>query len=85
MAQVIMYGTLWCPDCYRARQWLQRTGVKYVEINIDWDSWAEALVLRVNGGRRIVPTFLALSPFNPDVLEEALRAASVLPASDPAG
>ena len=91
MAMVVMYGTLWCPDCYRARQWLQRTGVKYVEINIDWDSQAEALVLRVNGGRRITPTFqigdrfLALSPFNPDVLEEALRAASVLPAPDPAG
>ncbi|GBC85991.1 Putative glutaredoxin.1 [bacterium HR11] len=91
MALVVMYGTLWCPDCYRARRWLQRAGVKFVEINIDWDTHGEAVVLRVNGGRRTTPTFqigerfLTVSPFNPEVLEEALRAASVLPAPAPAG
>jgi mycoredoxin len=49
---------------------LKQRGVAYLEINIEEDPLAEAIVLRANHGRRKVPTlkvgdrYFACSPFN---------------------
>jgi glutaredoxin len=67
---VIMYSTTWCPDCRRAKSFLKDRGIEVQEINIEDDPDAEDLVLRVNHGRRKVPTlqigdrFFSCSPFN---------------------
>ncbi len=53
-----MYSTPWCPDCHRAKQFLQEHGIAYEEINIDEHPEAAALVIEQNGGKRRVPTFL---------------------------
>jgi glutaredoxin len=79
MADVTIYGTTWCADCRRAKQFLRERGVEFREVNIDDTPGAEAIVLKVNDGRRKVPTievdgrFFAVSPFDPYRLSEELK------------
>ena len=79
MEPITMYSTTWCPDCRRAKDFLQRRGIAFEEINIENDPDAEDLVIEVNQGRRRVPTikvgnrFFACSPFNPHQLAEELQ------------
>jgi len=74
-----MYSTSWCGDCRRAKKFLNERGVKYREINVDEDPEAEELILKVNDGRRKVPTFevngryFACSPFDPYLLSRELN------------
>jgi glutaredoxin len=68
---VVLYTTSWCADCRRAKWFLRERGVPYREVNIEESPDAEDLVLRVNCGRRRVPTievagrYFACSPFDP--------------------
>jgi mycoredoxin len=79
MFEIIMYTTTWCSDCRRVKRFLSERGVSYREVNIDEDVEAEDLVLRVNDGRRKVPTiqvddrYFACSPFDPHRLSEELK------------
>jgi glutaredoxin len=79
MAEVTIYGTRWCCDCRRAKNFLRERGVAFREVNIDEAPEAEELVLRVNNGRRKVPTleiggrYFACSPFNAEKLAEELK------------
>ncbi len=78
MEPITMYTTPWCGDCRRAKQFLRERGVAFREVNIDEEPEAEEFVLRVNDGRRRVPTFevggryFACSPFDPYQLSEEL-------------
>ncbi len=79
MPEIIVYTTHWCVDCRRTKQFLKERRLSFREINIDEDPDAEELVLRVNEGRRKVPTvevsgrYFACSPFDPYQLAEELR------------
>lgn len=79
MAEITLYSTRWCADCRRAKQFLEERGVAYREVNIDETPEAADVVLRVNNGRRKVPTVLvngryfACSPFDPYQLAEELN------------
>lgn len=79
MAEIIVYGTFWCGDCRRAKQFLRERGIAFREVNIDEVPDSEDLVLRVNNGRRKVPTievdgrYFACSPFDPYLLSEELK------------
>lgn len=70
MNTITLYGTAWCGDCRRAKTFLKERGISFQEVNIDEDPDAESLVLKVNSGKRKVPTievagrFFACSPFN---------------------
>ncbi len=70
METVVMYSTTWCPDCRRAKSFLKERGITVREVNIEDDPDAEDLVIRVNNGKRKVPTiqvgerYFACSPFN---------------------
>lgn len=78
MDSIIMYSTTWCADCRRAKTFLKERGIAFQEVNIDEDPDAEELVLKVNQGRRKVPTlevagrFFACSPFNTEQLASEL-------------
>ena len=78
-AEITMYCTPWCCDCHRAKQFLRERGVKFREVNIDETPEAEELILRVNDGRRKIPTFetdgryFACSPFDPYLLASELK------------
>ena len=52
--KVEMYGTAWCPDCRRARQFLDQHGIAYTEINVDENPAAADEILR-RVGKRAVP------------------------------
>ena len=58
MADIIMYGTTWCPDCTRAKRVLEHHNVPYTWINIEEDAAARARVQEINGGYMSVPTIL---------------------------
>lgn len=74
-----MYTAAWCSDCRRAKLFLRERGVSFQEVNIDRCPEAEELVLRVNHGRRKIPTFevdgryFSSSPFDPYQLAEELK------------
>lgn len=79
MAEVTIYGTSWCGDCDRVKQFLSERGIAFREVNIDKTPDAEQLVLRVNNGKRKVPTlevegrYFACSPFDPYQLASELK------------
>jgi len=79
LAKITMYSTTWCPDCRRAKDFLQRRGIEFDEVNIEEDPDAEDMVIAANNGRRRVPTirvgdrFFACSPFNPQQLANELQ------------
>jgi len=78
MEAITIYSTTWCPDCRRAKNFLRDRGVPFEEVNIEEDPDAEDLVLRVNRGRRKVPTiragerYFACSPFSATKLASEL-------------
>lgn len=81
--EIVMYTTSWCPDCVAAKRALQSKGLSYREVNIEQDEAAAAEVMRVNGGRRSVPTLVhggvaaSLSGFRPQKLDAFLREAGL--------
>ncbi|MFI5095367.1 MAG: glutaredoxin family protein [Candidatus Acidiferrales bacterium] len=79
MEMLTMYTTAWCPDCRRAKTFLEARGVEFREVNIEQDAAAEEIVIKANKGKRVVPTleiggrFFACSPFDAEQLAEALN------------
>lgn len=55
---IIMYTTSWCGDCRRAKRIFAAWSVPYTEVDIEEDRAAAALVIRLNAGKRSVPTIL---------------------------
>ncbi len=53
-----VYGTSWCPDCTRAKQFLTDQNVPYEWFDVDEDEEKLKYVVEVNGGKQIVPTIL---------------------------
>lgn len=58
MAEIRMYGTTWCPDCFRAKQVFERLKVSYIWIDIEKDGAALEYVREVNQGYQSVPTIV---------------------------
>ncbi len=56
--KIKLYGTDWCCDCFRTRQFLKSHTIPYDFINIDRDKDAEKFVLQTNRGMRSVPTIV---------------------------
>lgn len=55
---IVVYSTVWCPDCKRAKQFFGEQRVPYVNVDIEQDAEAMAFVERVNSGKRIIPTIV---------------------------
>jgi len=53
-----VYATTWCGDCRMAKHVLDSREIAYEYIDIDLAPEAAALVQRINGGFRTVPTIL---------------------------
>jgi len=51
-----MYTTSWCGYCRRLKASLDRAGIDYAEVDIEFDESAADVVVAVNGGNRTVPT-----------------------------
>lgn len=55
---IVVYGTGWCPDCRRAKQFLGEQRVAYEYVDVDADAAGLAVVHRVNQGKTIIPTIV---------------------------
>ncbi|MDX6242331.1 MAG: thioredoxin reductase [Frankiales bacterium] len=55
---ITMYGTGWCGDCKRAKQFFGEQRVHYAFVDVDADSEARARVEQLNEGRTIIPTIV---------------------------
>jgi glutaredoxin len=81
MPHIKVYLTGWCWDCRQAKKFLKEHALEYEGVDIDESPDAEELVMRVNDGRRKVPTFevdgryFACSPFSKTKLAEELKLA----------
>lgn len=79
MGEITVYGNPWCGDCRRAKKFLQDRGVVFHEVNVDENPEAIELVMRVNDGRRKIPTFevdgryFSSSPFDATQIAEELK------------
>ena len=56
--RIRILGAPWCPDCQRAKQFLDQRQVSYEWTDIDQDEQARAYVRQVNGGKQIIPTIV---------------------------
>jgi len=54
---VVLYCTSWCPDCRRARAWLEQNHIVYTEVNIDRNPAAARQVRQWANGSQTTPTF----------------------------
>ena len=52
---ITIYGTLWCSDCKRAKQFFGDQRVHYEFVDVDSDAVGMAYVEEVNGGRQVIP------------------------------
>jgi len=79
METITVYSAGWCPDCWRTKKFLKDRGVAFREVNIEEDEQAEELVLRVNHGKRKIPTlqvgkrYITCSPFSAQKLADELK------------
>jgi mycoredoxin len=74
-----MYTTTWCGYCMRLKQQMSREGIEFVEVDIEADPEASALVEQVNGGNQTVPTLVfpdGSAATNPSLKEVKARLAS---------
>ncbi|CAH8281898.1 thioredoxin reductase (NADPH) [Mariniflexile fucanivorans] len=74
--RVLLYGANWCPDCQRAKAYLQDNHINFQFIEVDKHDWAAKLVEETNKGKRIIPTIFIddVAYTNPDnaVLKDVL-------------
>ena len=56
--KITVYGTVWCPDCKRARKFFSEHQIEYEHIDIDRTPEAATLVKQINNGMRSVPTIV---------------------------
>ncbi|MCL4130381.1 UNVERIFIED_CONTAM: hypothetical protein GTU68_014884 [Idotea baltica] len=74
--RVVLYGADWCPDCRRAKSYLQDHGINYQYVEVDKHQWAAQKVEQINNGKRIIPTIFIKdkSYTNPNnlILQQAL-------------
>jgi mycoredoxin len=54
--QLTIYSTQWCGYCHRLMKQLDREGVTYASVDIEFDAEAADYVMSVNGGNQTVPT-----------------------------
>lgn len=77
-----IYTTQWCGYCQRLKAQLSRASIPYREVDVEVDPASAALVEKINGGFRTVPTVVypdGSSATNPSIREVADRLAQGLP------
>jgi thioredoxin reductase (NADPH) len=57
-SSIIVYGAYWCPDCHRSKKFLSEQFIDFHWVDIEQDPEAEQLVVRMNQGKRIIPTII---------------------------
>ena len=60
MAQpgILIYGADWCGDCRRAKAFMDEHHIPYRWIDVQDDAEATEVVMKLNNGKRIIPTIV---------------------------
>ena len=58
MVDIKVYGASWCPDCRRAKQFLDEQRVPYDWIDLDAHPESKSIVEERNNGATIIPTIV---------------------------
>jgi len=58
MSEITVYGGPGCADCRRSKRFLDEHGIDYAWIDLADDPAAEAKVMRLNRGMRVIPTIV---------------------------
>src|SRR3954470_17010525 len=75
-AAITLYGTNWCADCKRAKQFFGEQRVHYDFVDIEDDADAMAYVEEVNDGKQIIPVIrfedgsLLVEPSNAELADK---------------
>lgn len=81
-AQLKLYVKNWCPWCITAKQYLNKRGYRYDEVDVNRDNAAYDEMIRLSG-QQYTPTLvvngLVLADFGPEELEIFLKQHSILP------
>ena len=56
--RLTLYGTHWCPDCRRSKQFLGEQQIPYRWIDLEENPESEQLVIEMNQGKRLIPTLV---------------------------
>lgn len=56
--RIVMYSTLYCPDCMRAKAFFEANDIPYDRVLLEGNDEATEFVLKVNNGFRSVPTIV---------------------------
>ena len=74
MNEIVLYGADWCPDCRRAKAFLEENGVDFVYRDTELDASAVTTVEELTGGQRVIPTIqiLGRTYVNPDTVTLAV-------------
>jgi thioredoxin reductase (NADPH) len=73
---ITVFGTTWCSDCKRAKQFFGEQRVHYDFVDIDGDADALAYVEQVNDGKQIIPVIrfddgsLLVEPSNAELAQK---------------
>jgi glutaredoxin len=75
--EIVLYCARWCRDCKKAKAWLDERGLKYVEVDIDYNMSARNQVRQWGKGFLVTPVIniggTIVLDFDVPKLEEALR------------
>ena len=66
-----MYATQYCPDCRRAKAFLDGNQIKYLAVGLEGNEEAAKFVMSINHGNRSVPTIIF--PDGSILVEPSLR------------
>jgi len=81
-APLKLYVKTWCPWCITARQFLQKLGYRFEEIDVEADRNAYAEMIRLSG-QSYTPTLTVdgklLADFGPDELGDFLKKNQIEP------
>lgn len=55
---IVVYSTVWCPDCKRAKKFFGEQRVKYTNVDIEKDPNGMEFVEDVNDGKHVIPTIV---------------------------
>lgn len=56
--KITVYSVTWCPDCRRAKKFLDERHIPYENIDIEQNPDAVTIVERLNHGMKSVPTIV---------------------------
>lgn len=56
--EIVVYGTSWCYDSFRAKKFLERNQIPFRWVDIDNNAEGRKFVEQTNGGMRSVPTIV---------------------------